>query len=117
MVALFIAYSLSLRHLWRMNLFALVLIAACLGFGFACRADPARPRLCYSTAETRDKIAAHDLSEPFRVMRSEASIGAKLCRWSEDLVYEISLLRRDGRIIRIFVDAKTAQVVGSKNED
>lgn len=106
-----------------MNLFALVLIAACLGFGFACRADPARPRLCYSTAETRDKIAAHDLSEPFRVMRSEASrlhaeaIGAKLCRWSEDLVYEISLLRRDGRIIRIFVDAKTAQVVGSKNED
>lgn len=45
------------------------------------------------------------------------AIGAKLCRWSEDLVYEISLLRRDGRVIRIFVDAKTGQVVGSANED
>jgi uncharacterized membrane protein YkoI len=28
----------------------------------------------------------------------------------------MSLLRRDGRVIRVFVDAKTGQVIGSKNE-
>jgi uncharacterized membrane protein YkoI len=49
--------------------------------------------------------------------RSQAeAIGVKLCRWSEDLVYEISLLRRDGRVIHVFVNGKTGQVIGSKNE-
>lgn len=85
-------------------------------------AEPSQERVCYSTAEARDKIAAHQLSEPFITMRSAAAqtqaeaIGAKLCRWSQDLVYDISLLRRDGRVIHILVDAKTGEVVGSKNE-
>jgi hypothetical protein len=34
--------------------------------------------------------------------RSEAeAIGVKLCPWSEELVYELSLLRRDGRVIHV----------------
>lgn len=41
-------------------------------------------------------------------------IGVKLCRWREDLVYELSLLRHDGHIIHISVDAKTGQPIGSK---
>ena len=45
------------------------------------------------------------------------AIGAKLCRRSADLVYEINLLRRDGRVIRIFIDAKTGQTIGPKSED
>jgi hypothetical protein len=122
-IELFMAYSQSLRHLRAMNICALVFLAACLGVGFAARAEPARRHTCYSTAETRDKIVSNELSEPFHVMRNEASrlhaeaIGAKLCRWSEDLVYEISLLRHDGRVIRVFVNAKTSQIVGSNNED
>jgi uncharacterized membrane protein YkoI len=104
-----------------MNFFILVLIATTIGF--ASRAEPARQRICYSTAETRDKIVSLGLFEPFHLMRNAATkmqaeaIGARLCRWSEDLVYEISLLRHDGRVLHISVDAKTGKVVGSKNED
>lgn len=83
------------------------------------QAEPPRARSCYSTAETREKIAADGLSEPFQTMRNVAvqtqaeAIGAKLCSRSDELVYEISLLRLDGRVIRMFVDAKTGRTVGS----
>jgi uncharacterized membrane protein YkoI len=102
--------------------FIAVIVAAYLGSGATARSEPEPDRVCFSTAETREKILAHGLFEPFRVMRSAASrsqaeaIGVKLCRWSEELVYEMSLLRRDGRVIRVFVNAKTGQVIGSKNE-
>jgi len=104
-----------------MNIGLLALIATFICF--YARAEPARERQCYSTAETRDKIVSLGLSEPFHLMRKAAAraqgeaIQAKLCSWSEDLVYEISLLRRDGRVIRVFFDAKTGQVVVSKSED
>jgi hypothetical protein len=104
-----------------MNFFILVLIAT--GVGFASSAEPMRQRICYSTAETRDKIVSLGLFEPFHLMRSVATklqaeaIGAKLCRWSEDFVYEISLLRHDGRILHISIDAKTGKIVGSTNEE
>jgi uncharacterized membrane protein YkoI len=102
--------------------FIAVIVAAYLGSSAAARAEPEPDRVCFSTAETREKILAHGLFEPFRVMRSAANrsqaeaIGVKLCRWSEELVYEMSLLRRDGRVIHVFIDAKTGQAIGSKNE-
>ena len=102
--------------------FIAVIVAAYLGSIAAARAEPKPDRVCFSTPETREKILAHGLIEPFRVMRSAASrsqaeaIGIKLCRWSEELVYEMSLLRRDGRVIHVNVNAKTGLVVGSKNE-
>lgn len=101
-------------------IFVIILIATTCGL--AARAEPAGPRTCYSTAETRDKIVAHGLSDPFRILRGAAgsmqaeAIGVKLCGWNEALVYEISLLRRDGYLIHVFIDAKTGQVVGSRNE-
>jgi uncharacterized membrane protein YkoI len=104
-----------------MNFFIFVLIAA--GVGFASRAEPARQRTCYSTAETRDKIVSLGLFEPFHLMRAAATkmqaeaIGARLCRWSEDLVYEISLLRHDGRVLHISIDAKTGKIVGAADQE
>jgi hypothetical protein len=83
---------------------------------------PAPGRVCFSTGETREKILAQGLVEPFHIVRSAASrsqaeaIGVRLCRWSEELVYEMSLLRRDGRVIHVNVNAKTGLAVGSKNE-
>jgi hypothetical protein len=115
------AHSLSPRQPLGMLYFA-VIFAAYLGSSAAARTEPEPVRVCFSTAETRERILAHGLFEPFRVMRSEASrsqaeaIGVKLCRWSEEFVYEMSLLRRDGRVIHIFVYAKTGLVIGSKNE-
>ncbi len=82
-----------------------------------------RERVCFSAAEAREKILTHELSEPFRAMRSAANrlqaepIGVKLCRQSEELVYEMSLLRRDGHVVHVFVDAKTGQAIASKNEN
>jgi hypothetical protein len=94
--------------------FISVIVAAYLGSSTAARTEPEPDRVCFSTAETREKILAQGLFEPFRVMRNVASrsqaeaIGVKLCRWSE--------LRRDGRVIHVFVNAKTGLVIGSKNE-
>ncbi len=48
-------------------------------------------------------------------LQAEA-LGVKLCRRSDELVYELSLLRHDGRVIRVFIDAKTGQAIDSKNE-
>ncbi len=102
--------------------FVVVIVAAYLGSSAPAWTEPEPNRVCFSTAETREKILAHGLFEPFRVMRSAASrsqaeaIGVKLCRWSEELVYEMSLLRRDGRVIHVFANAKTGLVIGSKNE-
>lgn len=102
--------------------FIAVFVAAYLGSSAAAGAQPGPDRVCFSTAETREKILAHGLSEPFRAMRSAANrsqaeaIGVKLCRWNEELVYEMSLLRRDGRIIRVYVNAKTGLFISSKNE-
>ena len=87
--------------------------------GIACCAGAAaepNQRQCFSTVETRNKIAADGLSEPFAAMRHAAThsqaepIGARLCRWDDDFVYEISLLRRDGRVVRSFIDAKSGEL-------
>jgi uncharacterized protein YpmB len=105
-----------------MIFFVVVAAAIYLAIGGTGRTEPEQTRVCFSTSETREKILNHGLSEPFDVMRSTAgrlkadAIGVKLCRRSENLVYEISLLRHDGRVVQTFVDAKTGEVIDSKNE-
>ena len=86
----------------------------------AARAPAERARTCYSAAETREKIAAAKLAEPFPLMRSQAAehraeaIGVKLCSVPpglapSGLVYEIDLLRRDGRLIHSRLDAASGK--------
>jgi uncharacterized membrane protein YkoI len=108
-----------------LTFFSLAVI--CAGFvagGWFCggaKAQPAQEMECYSTAETREKIAAQGLSEPFRSMQKAAArfeaqaLAAKLCRRDDNFVYEISLLRRDGRIVRSQFDAKTGKIIESKS--
>jgi hypothetical protein len=78
---------------------------------------PHGPRTCYSAAETRDRVAAANLREPFALMRKASAmtqgeaLAGKLCRWNDQDVYEISLLRRDGTLIHVFMNAATGQVV------
>lgn len=104
-----------------MVFFVVVALASYLSLGNYVRAEPERSHICFSTAETREKIVLHELSEPFQLMRSTAgrlkaeAIGVKLCRLDENLVYEISLLRHDGRVIKTFVDAKTGEAIDLKN--
>ena len=77
------------------------------------------PRTCFSAAETRQKIAEDKLAEPFPLMRDQAgehraeAIGVKLCTGGEGLVYEIDLLRKDGRLIHVILDAATGKPVAA----
>jgi len=78
------------------------------------RAPPPRHQ-CFSTAQTREKIEAHKLTDPFACMRAAASqlngeaLGARLCRLEDFLIYEISVLRPDGHIVKILFDAVTGR--------
>jgi len=78
----------------------------------ASRAEDAPARLqCFTMAQARSKMEAQKLADPFRCMRDVAlrlqaePLGARLCQLGEGLIYEISLLRRDGHIVKILVDA------------
>ena len=90
---------------------------AFLGAGLVVSAAAAQDgdRLCFSKAETRERIKAERLAEPFAVVRSTAgavhgdALDARLCRSNGTLVYEISVLDRNGRVIRTTVDAATGR--------
>jgi hypothetical protein len=120
-LTIFMDHSVSPRQPRTMIFFIVTVVTAHLGSSVGAGAQTEQERVCFSTAETRDKILTHGLFEPFRAMRSAAgrmqaeAIGVKLCRWSEELVYELSLLRHDGHVIHVFIDAKTGQPIGSKN--
>jgi len=78
--------------------------------------------ICFSTAESREKIDSNRLSEPLQLVRTLSSrlhaeaVGVKLCRLRERLIYELRFLRHDGHIIDVSIDAQNGQPVGSKNE-
>jgi hypothetical protein len=84
--------------------------------------DPAPEHSCFTAAETREKIFKLGLVEPFYVMKNATArlqaevIGLRLCSRREELVYELSLLRHDGRIIHVLADAKTGQLASAKPE-
>ena len=86
------------------------------------RNDPPHGRTCFNPVETREKIATHRLTEPFRAMRVGRLQGevlrARLCRWKPDeFVYEISVLRPSGRIARIYMNARDGQAVGALDDN
>ena len=66
---------------------------------------------CFTNAQTRRQIVDHRLVEPFLAMQSARGVGqgdaisARLCETGDNFVYEIVLLRRDGHIVRVHVDA------------
>jgi uncharacterized membrane protein YkoI len=89
-------------------------VAVVLAFAAPVRAEEGAFQ-CYPTAETRHLIADRRLIDPFASMQAASSvaqaepIAARLCRDHEGLVYEISMLRRDGRVLRIYLDATNGQ--------
>ncbi|WP_457795723.1 PepSY domain-containing protein [Methylocystis sp. S23] len=101
------------------------LAAAAITAAFGCaRAEEAVERMaergpphrqCFSTAQTREKIEAHKLTDPFACMQAAArehggeALGARLCRLDESYIYEITLLRPDGRIVKLMFDAATGR--------
>jgi hypothetical protein len=76
---------------------------------------------CFSASQTREKIAAHKLAEPFRLLMGAAhhyeaeALGVRLCHHKEQYIYEISLLRANGRVIHVYTNALTGQILSAKN--
>jgi hypothetical protein len=101
------------------------LLATCAGLGCAAAILlPARspaaqvaPLQCLSTDETREEIESARLVQPFVLMRRAAgethaeAIDGRLCRWNNELIYEISLLRRDGHVVRVHFNAASGKAV------
>lgn len=90
----------------------------------AAHAEEAEPqRACFSTAQTREKIELLKLADPFACMRMARErtkgepLGARLCRNGAAFVYEISVVRPDGRIVRVLFDAATGKLQGGHREE
>lgn len=77
-------------------------------------------RECLAPDETREAIVENALIRPIVALRTAArqfgaeALGAKLCRWGPDFVYEIALLRADGRVVHAFVNASNGDSIGSR---
>jgi hypothetical protein len=67
--------------------------------------------ICLNEAETREIVKSRHLVEPFTALKSAAvlrkaeAIRARLCHSGDEFVYEITLLHRDGRLVRVLMDA------------
>ncbi|MFV0279228.1 MAG: PepSY domain-containing protein [Rhodoblastus sp.] len=81
---------------------------------------PPPERACFNAPETREKILANGLADPFALLRAQAAeqraeaIAVKLCRIGDAYVYEIDLLRRDGRLIHSRLDARSGRLTADQ---
>ena len=100
--------------------------AAVLGLAMTCarahaaEADarpPATKPVCLGASETREEVKARRFLEPFAALRYAAlqhkaeALSAKLCHTGDDFFYEITLLHRDGRLVRVEMEAATGKPI------
>ncbi len=75
---------------------------------------------CLSNPETRDAVQSHRVMPPFRAVASAMHdggdlVGIRLCRMSEPpLVYDVAVLRRDGRLVHVIVDGATGLALSER---
>ena len=68
--------------------------------------------VCMTPGEARAAIARGKLANPLPALRALARrsqaepLRSRLCRMDERFVYEMTMLRRDGKVVRVFVDAQ-----------
>ncbi len=76
--------------------------------------------VCFSAEDTRDHVAKHGLIALSDVVRSARGAGqadlisARLCETSGNMVYMIAMLGRDGRLLRLTVDARTGELINTR---
>jgi hypothetical protein len=104
--------------------FALVsgIVLALQGTSCVAADQTAPKRACLSASETREVVSAKKLSTPFLALRAAGAhahgetLGMRLCKINDDLMYEVNVLRRDGRVVKVILDAATGKVVRSLND-
>lgn len=81
------------------------------------RAAGDRVHGCMSPAEARDVLIAQKFVAPFRAageaIRTGGGeiVGLQLCLLGDVFVYDVTLLRRDGRVLHTLVDAHAGTVM------
>jgi hypothetical protein len=100
--------------------------AAVLGLAISCvqasaTETKARPPVvkpvCLNAAETRETVKARKLFEPFVALKLAAGQGkaealsARLCQQGDDFIYSVILLRRDGHLMRVEMEAKSGKLI------
>ena len=95
--------------------FALLLAILCPVSGTvrAATAPPAEHvRGCMSPEQARDTLITQRLVAPFRAFGEARRggdgdvVGLQLCRLAEDFVYDVTLLRRDGHVSHVLINAR-----------
>ncbi len=109
----------------RMSTTVLALALSSVGVGLANAGETeihvAIRNVCLPPSETREEIKTHRLLEPYTVLKSAATqfkaeaLSAKLCRNGDELVYEIALLHRDGRLVHVVTNAATGKLIGVRS--
>ena len=76
--------------------------------------------VCFSAEDTRDHVARQGLISLSDVVRSARGggqaelISARLCETSGNMVYMIAMLGRDGRLLRLTVDARSGNLINTR---
>ena len=100
--------------------FPAVLAALALSLPALGAETPNRARHCLNPAETREAVARNKFTDPAAALRSAAAVAhadplrSRLCRWNDDYVYEITLLRRDGKVMNVFIKAEDGSLVNAR---
>jgi uncharacterized membrane protein YkoI len=95
----------------RFLLLAVVSLSTLSGAHFSRAAENDGGRVCYSQAETRQEIAKNKLSDPLAALRTAARsaraepLVSRLCKWKDQWVYEMTLLPKNGKVTRVFINA------------
>lgn len=83
------------------------------------RAAGERVHGCMSPAQARDVLIAQKFVAPFRAL-GEASraiggetVGLQLCLSGDAFVYDVTVLKRDGRVSHVLVDAHSGAIMGA----
>jgi uncharacterized membrane protein YkoI len=94
---------------------------------FAAAAASAKPaavsphRACLTKAEQRAAVASHRairLAEAAKFARRHGRrgelLGVRLCRHGERLVYVLTLLARNGKVMRVSIDAANGELMNGR---
>ena len=101
-----------------MRIRTFVLLAGWAVLPVPAHAQTAQPTGCLSDSEIREEVAAKRVVPQLTALRAaRAKMGgeavrARLCREGNTLLYQITALKRDGKVVRIVVDAATGKVLG-----
>ena len=97
--------------------FPVILAAAALVCVFTHEPSRAAAHSCLTAAESRDAVGSENLAQPGVAQREAVRhahadpLRSRLCRWNNELIYEITLLRRDGKVLHVFIAARNGLVI------